>query len=635
MMLKIVETMHREAAINIQSNIKRETVLHLAADAGLSSCVKRLIDLGADLSLQDAEGNTVLHRLTIATIKNQRHIKRHLEVFDTILGMVVKWWCKNKDIECKRDNYKDLRKEATLHLIYEIPNNEKLSVIALSFKLGASDIIYRLLMMLDITMLEKPDHIYRFDVSALKPLTNIANSKKSNRKCCGRGANNQVSDLNPQSGLEYLIELKEKTRAAEILDIPSMKRIEEYYNSIAFRTFLLLTILHVVYMSIFTYVGVDLLAKLRDDNRTIDSSYLPVLMLCIVPIEPFLIGLYLTTLLCNLIKDIKSGKKECKCGTLNSWRVIELLLYLLYAAIVIIWIVLFSARCNFQDYVLAAALCIGWLLSIKLTKGFRQIHYFSRMLGSMILNDFVRFAVIYVFVLFAFGSAFHVLFQISWDIVQVYQTPLDTIFLSFNLMTGRGELFDDDFEENMTDAGRDLTYVKIYYLIYVLLSSIILINLLIAMMNDSYKKILTDQQVMWRIESVKLGVGTEAMLCDFLRKKISSVSSVTIVSEGEGNVFHVCIGLKLKWFVTRSVQTVRGLLLKLYFPLSESNKNWLNAYFMRIVFSNVFKHINKICKSVNIATQGSHHGALKNFPFFVAFVPDLFVCIFVHNHLTI
>ena len=55
-------------------------------------------------------------------------------------------------------------------------------------------------------------------------------------------------------------------------------------------------------------------------------------------------------------------------------------------------------------------------------------------------------------------------------------------------------------------------------------------------------------------------------------------------------------------------------------------------------FSNIFKYIKecrKICKSVTMAMQGSHHGALLNFPFFFTIVYVLFVCIFVQNLLSI
>ena len=523
-MLTIFEYQHSKVALlDKQSTVKEETVLHLAADEGLSSCVKRLIDLGADLSMADYKGNTVLHRLTIATDENQRHTKRHLEVFDTILEMVVKWWCKKEGKEypeVNSDNYTQLQKKATLHLIYQIQNNDKLSVIALSFKLGAFDIIYRLLMMRNVTMFKELSK-YKFDISSLKPLP--------------KKAGNGVSPANDNlSGLERLFKQKSRKNQAakilDILDIPPVKMIERYYNSIVRRTYFLLMFLHVVKMIIFTNVGIYFSAKIRDESTEINSlDPLTVFYLCVVASEPFIIGL---VLLCRLIAVLKSGNINCKCGTSDLWqtiksktrRILEVLYRLTYITLVIIWIVLFVVRCNIQDYILAAALCFGWLHSIMLMRGFKKYHYLFRMLISMILRDFSRFAFVYVFVLFAFSSAFHVLFQISPAVLQIYGNLLDTLFLAFNLMTGRGELFDEDFKTNMNDAGRELTVIKMYYIVYVLLSSIILINLLIAMMNDSYRKIFDKKHVTWRIDSVILGFDTERMLCDCLRKKISKVS---------------------------------------------------------------------------------------------------------------
>ena len=50
--------------------------------------------------------------------------------------------------------------------------------------------------------------------------------------------------------------------------------------------------------------------------------------------------------------------------------------------------------------------------------------------------------------------------------------------------------------------------------------------------------------------------------------------------------------------------------------------------------SNIFKTIIerwKTCKSVVMAAQDSHHGALQYFPFFFTLVPVLFVFIFAQN----
>ena len=55
-------------------------------------------------------------------------------------------------------------------------------------------------------------------------------------------------------------------------------------------------------------------------------------------------------------------------------------------------------------------------------------------------------------------------------------------------------------------------------------------------------------------------------------------------------------------------------------------------------FINIYKNIierPKICKSVTMATRGSHHGALKNFSIFVTVVPVFFLCIFIQSKLNI
>ena len=553
MMLDIFETMKRDARINEQSYERNETVLHLAAEEGLATCVKRLIDLGADLSVKDVDGNTVLHRLVRATVLHPRNIKQQIDVFDTVFDRVVKWWCIMRTIpypeEENRDYYTLLRREASLYLTHDIYNNDGLSVLGLSFNLGASEIISRLLMMPDVTMFEdvnsKSDQ-FVFDISHLTPRTTDKLSS-----CCGGNKIHMLDEVNSSekvrkvehepehlSGLEWLLAHKVKSRTAQILDLPPIKMIESYYTSIVAKTFALLMLLHVIYMAVFTYVGVDLLSQLREDETTVESSSPQILLLyIIVPVEPAIIVIYVFYVLLRFMisGDFKRRSKlSSKRGIGRVLSVIAtnalLFVGLTYAALVITWIVLFSVRYTYQDYVLAPALCIGWLLSISFTRGFKAINYFYRMLLSMILRDVVRFLVVYLFVLLAFGFAFHVLFQVSSAVVSDYATPGDTLFLSFNMMIGMGELFDDSLETNMDAVGRSILYLKIFYLIYIILSTVILLNLLIAMMNDSYSSILQEQKVTWRIESVSLGVAIET---SFPMSRL--FSNVTMYQGSEGN----------------------------------------------------------------------------------------------------
>lgn len=557
-MLKIFESMKQSAIINVQTKEKKETVLHLAADEGLSSYMERLIDLGSDLSIRDIDGNTVLHRLTMATVENPTQLKRHLDVIDAIFRRTVKWWCK-KEKEAypedeKEEKYIILQREAILHLIYEIPNENRLSVFALSFNIGASAVISRLLMMRDVTMFKVSKDRYAVDVSWLMPRTNdnlkcssrarkitptededhldqkIPNNKEQVHHCNrkrpftpndkSRAKEDNTNKSLHLSGLEQLIITNTKNTATQVLDLLPVSEIEKYYTSVVTLALTVLMVIHTIYMSIFTYAGIKLLAKLRDDESAINPSDSKTMVLyIIVLIEPVVIVIHFVL---SVLRYIRQRSKESgKTDIAFKLSTISTIMYrIVFGALTVAWIALSFVRYRYQDYVLAAALCLGWLFSLSFTRGWKPLHYFYSMLLNIIFTAFFRFLLVCMFVLLAFAFAFHVLFQVSTDVVRDYATLWDTLFLSFNLMTGKDVLFDGTLEDNMFAAGRTVTYIKVFYVIYIILSNIILLNLLIAMMNKSYSKILMKKEVIWRIDSMRLGVYIEkTFLCKSFRKK--------------------------------------------------------------------------------------------------------------------
>ena len=495
--------------------METETVLHLAAEEGLTSCVRQLIELGADLSIHDVNGDTVLHRLVKATVNNPLHLKRHLEVLNEILEMAVKWWSKKLCIGRIHDKEKELKKEATLHLLYDILNKDGLSVITLSFKVGAVDVLSTLLMIRDVTRFKDINSgCDKFDVTQILP--------QLNRKLFENGsARVAPTGIGSVSGMEVLITETQLPRTVRIklLDIPPVNEVVKYYESLFPRTYLLLMVLHVIYMSILTYVGFDLSAKLRDEK----SASNLLLYIC-VPIEPIYIIVYMTW-------NFALWKCRLKTAIMGVWSLRTSIVFYtytgMYATVVIVWIILVSIRWNYQDYFLAASLCLGWLFPIYLARCVNDLYNLVHMLVIIIWRDFTRFAFLFVFVLFAFGFAFHAMLIISPEVIQVFHTPMSTLFLSFEWMTGRGELFNEEFEKKMDDAGRELTYFKLYYIVYIVLSSVILINLLIAMMNNTYKA-LEDDKLTPRLEAIFLGKNMESTIAPtYLRKLLSSIQPET------------------------------------------------------------------------------------------------------------
>jgi len=122
------------------------------------------------------------------------------------------------------------------------------------------------------------------------------------------------------------------------------------------------------------------------------------------------------------------------------------------------------------------------------------MHTFSIMLKYIVLRDITRFLIMYVFVLLGFGFAFHALFQLSptitGSITGSVRSPYNTLFTTFNMMLGMGDLpFDTDFDTTYEASGGHPAFVKWVYIVYIAISTIILLSLLIAMMTETFTDI--------------------------------------------------------------------------------------------------------------------------------------------------
>ena len=536
-MLDIFELARRDARINEQTFVSRETVLHFAANERHVDCVKRLMQLGADISERDCDGNTVMHRLIYACINDAENKLQYLEVFDIITDNVVIWWCikNNLSIPYESDVEKAncLKEEAMTMTTRALPNNEGMSVYDLAFALGCSEILSRLLMMPDVTYFIREDNEARthiFDISDLIPRTEMSPESYNVKKLHNtKGAeltflpSEKKSKLKNLSGMEWLMTCNDGVKRAEILDIPPVEIVENHFTSLVAWTFTVLLFLHIAYMGVFTFVGLEVQRRLHMENNTMIfenfSQSETAILYFIVPLEPFIVFL---TVLYTFLRYCFTGdvKRRIQLGrTQNMSTFISVLqayilplIYFSFSVLVFSWIILLRLEYEYQDYVLAVAVCLGWLLAINFTRGIKVVHYFYKMLLSIIFRDVIRFLIVYMFVLLAISLAIHVLFQISNTVTDVYQTTGDTTFVIFNVMTGMGDLFTDEVEDGMQAVGRTSDFIKAFYVLYIVLGTVIMLNLLIAMMNDSYSKVLLEKKIDWRIDSIKIGMELERSL---------------------------------------------------------------------------------------------------------------------------
>lgn len=501
--LDILDIVKLDVNVN-ETNSNLQTVLHLASLARFSHSLRRLVQYGADLAVTDTDGNTALHCLTKATVQDPCNLNDYLRSMDILLEESVRWLCNCRKWGYPNNNdlFKEYKKEAILYLTNDILNHDNLNVLTLAAEIGASDVLERFLLMEDVTMFTSKSNV-EYDVSNLSPLLTRVKSK-----CCDKQATPVLN-----SCFECVLHLTDRIRAATVLNIPPIRALEHNYAGICRLTYFLLLCIHVVYMVTFSYAGLGVLVDLRLERLSNTSSDTlttnEILIYAVVPIEP----------LYSIISTLYIFISHAWMGEI-SLRGIANVIYaykshlsnLIFSTLTLVWIGLYVAGSWYQDYVLALCLCLGWLYTIAYSRGIRQIHTFRSMLMNIVTRDVIRFLFFYFWVLVAFSIAFHALFQISSTVSDHYPNVASTMFLVFNILVGMGELFDGTFEQGMSDVQRNVVFPKVLYIVYVCLSTIILFNFLIAMMNDTYQSILQHHQIRWRLDSVRVGIDMEKIM---------------------------------------------------------------------------------------------------------------------------
>ncbi|KAK7489491.1 hypothetical protein BaRGS_00019290 [Batillaria attramentaria] len=521
MMLDIYETMKRDADINTQNN-NHETVLHLVAKNGFSDHVERLVNFGADLSIQDQNGDTVCHTLTKLSAKYPNKAKVYVAVFEEILHEAAAWWCTKHNLHFPHGDQKMhefYTRQAVTLLLTDIYNKENNNVLALACRVGAADILLLVLSQKEVLRFKHGDKMF-YNVTNMTPLT-------SSHVGFSRGDAGDHTDR--FSYIEWLVSKKNPIMACKVLNVQPFREIEEAYSSVAAWTFSIIILIHITYMTLFSLTGLHMLHVRRHckptcipdcpPNATHCDEYTNMLdidhlvLYLVVPIEPAIIIMFTLYVVCKwdlqtMLGPAYVGRNVIYQMTGFAKEAMPVTISVLYSAAVLLWVLAYTLHYRHAEFFLSVAVWMGWLYTINFTRGFRRINYFWRLIQQMLLKDIIKFLGIYTFVLLAFSFAIHAMFVTVAEASQKYPTPIHTMFTVFDLMIGMGNLFDGNLD-TMDVPTYKMSYLKVVYVTYRVLATILLLNMVIAMMNDSYSAILHQHVLDWRLDSVKLGCTIE------------------------------------------------------------------------------------------------------------------------------
>jgi len=171
---------------------------------------------------------------------------------------------------------------------------------------------------------------------------------------------------------------------------------------------------------------------------------------------------------------------------------LENVLSCLFCASIVVVNILRMLDMPAQSAVLAVAAIVGWGYMLFFLMAFRLTGPFVVMIYRMLFSDVLRFCIIYMVFLAGFSQAFFVLFDENG--MEGFVLCLKQCFVG---MLG-------DFELD-TYAETTFQYVSVSLLIaYVVVVTILLLNLLIAMMGDTYGNIIEHSTQLWHLERARI-----------------------------------------------------------------------------------------------------------------------------------
>ena len=340
-------------------------------------------------------------------------------------------------------------------------------------------------------------------------------------------------DTNNPAMLETIVELKDEVMAAKILDLMPLTKLVEGYWSVYRWMYFIIMLLHVIYMSIFSAFTIGDMPSCANRNRSsdepIDYPNRSYVMFLFYPFIFLVVTIYFEAVQIVARRQHAQGYantagKQLAGMFTNMMDVpydalkyffenLPTIASVIFAFCMLFWYIKYMSMCDNLDdfidhdaaYLLSACLAIGWLQTITYSRGFESLHSFKNVMKSIVLSDILRFFTVYIFVNIGFAFGFHVLQRIFLpdDELSKHQpTPLHSVFYNLKFFTNPADIFEfDHFQSFQGEIG--LMYVRLAFLMYSFGSGLILVNILIAMMNDSYTRVNEMERITWRVECLR------------------------------------------------------------------------------------------------------------------------------------
>nr|6BOA_A Chain A, Transient receptor potential cation channel subfamily V member 6 [Homo sapiens]6BOA_B Chain B, Transient receptor potential cation channel subfamily V member 6 [Homo sapiens]6BOA_C Chain C, Transient receptor potential cation channel subfamily V member 6 [Homo sapiens]6BOA_D Chain D, Transient receptor potential cation channel subfamily V member 6 [Homo sapiens] len=445
-----------------------EHPLSFAACVNSEEIVRLLIEHGADIRAQDSLGNTVLHILILQPNKT--------------------FACQMYNLLLSYDRHGDHLQPLDL-----VPNHQGLTPFKLAGVEG-NTVMFQHLM-------QKRKHTqwtYGPLTSTLYDLTEIDSSGDE------------------QSLLELIITTK-KREARQILDQTPVKELVSLkWKRYGRPYFCMLGAIYLLYIICFTMCCIYRPLKPRTNNRTSprDNTLLQQKLLqeaYMTPKDDIRLVGELVTVIGAIIILLVEVPDIFRMGVTRFFGQTILggpfhVLIITYAFMVLVTMVMRLISASGEVVPMSFALVLGWCNVMYFAEGFQMLGPFTIMIQKMIFGDLMRFCWLMAVVILGFASAFYIIFQTEdpEELGHFYDYPM-ALFSTFELFL---TIIDGPANYNV-----DLPFMySITYAAFAIIATLLMLNLLIAMMGDTHWRVAHERDELWRAQIVATTVMLERKL---------------------------------------------------------------------------------------------------------------------------
>ncbi|XP_014392346.1 PREDICTED: transient receptor potential cation channel subfamily V member 6 isoform X2 [Myotis brandtii] len=327
----------------------------------------------------------------------------------------------------------------------------------------------------------------------------------------------EIDSSGDEPSLLELIVTTKKREARQILDQTPVKELVSLkWKRYGRPYFCLLGALYVLYIICFTMCCIYRPLKPRTDNRTQprDNTLLQQKLLQEAYVTPQdairLVGELVTVIgavfiLIVEIPDIfRVGVTQFFGHTILGGPFHVLIIT--YAFMVLVTMVMRLNNTSGEVVPMSFALVLGWCNVMYFARGFQMLGPFTIMIQKMIFGDLMRFCWLMAVVILGFTSAFYIIFQTENpdELGHFYNYPM-ALFSTFEMFL--------TIIDGPANYDVDLPFMySITYAAFAIIATLLMLNLLIAMMGDTHWRVAHERDELWRAQVVATTVMLERKL---------------------------------------------------------------------------------------------------------------------------